>query len=169
MVKQREKGFTLLEVVVGVAIMALVVGAIAMTTTTLLLNYDQAAEQNVVLPQVQNAGYWISRDVYATINITAGDPNGFPLTLQIPVDNDENNDYSVVYLFDGNKLKRQLYDSSENLTSETLIADYIDIANTTFSTVNATAGHYKLTVTATRDGAGVTMSYEIGQRLSLDY
>ncbi|GAH20246.1 unnamed protein product, partial [marine sediment metagenome] len=53
--KRGEKGFTLLEVLIGVAIMAIVVGAVAMTTTTLLLNEGQAAGQNTALPQVQNA------------------------------------------------------------------------------------------------------------------
>ena len=167
MVRQREKGFTLLEVVIGVAIMALVVVAVAMTATTILLNYGRAAEQNVALPQVQNVGYWISRDVLTTRNVTAGDPNGFPLSLAIPVDEDANNDYSIDYSFEGNKLMRKVYDSSENLTSETLIADYIDTDNTTFNTVNATAGYHKLTVTASKDGAGTTRSYEIGQRITL--
>ena len=167
--KQREKGFTLLEVVVGVAIMALVVGAIATTTTTILMNYGQVAEQNAVLPQVQNAGYWISRDVQVASSITAGDPNGFPLFLGIPVDTDENNNYGIEYLFDGNRLKRKVYDSSPTLVSETLVADYIDTDNTTFSTVDATAGHHKLTVTAAKGGTGVTRSYEISQRLSLGF
>ncbi len=167
--KQREKGFTLLEVVIGVAIMALVVGAVATTTTTILMNYGQAAEQNVVLPQVQSAGYWISRDVQMTRNVIPGNPSGFPLTLSIPVDADENNDYSIEYLFDGNKLKRKIYDSSQTLVSETLVADYIDTDNTTFSTVNATVGHHKLTVTAAKGGTGVTRSYEIRQRISLGY
>ena len=103
--KQREKGFTLLEVVIGMAIMGLVVVAIAATITTLLMNYGQAAEQNVALPQVQNAGYWISRDVQMSRNVTASDPDGFPLSLDIPIDTDENNDYSIIYLFEGNKLK----------------------------------------------------------------
>lgn len=166
MVKQREKGFTLLEAVIGLAIMALVVVAIAATTTTILMNHGRAAEQNVALPQVQNAGFWISRDVQMARNITASDPNGFPLSLDIPIDIDENHDYNIEYLFDGNKLKREVYSSSGNLTSQTFIADYIDTDNTTFSTVNATIGRYKLTVRASRDGAGVTRDYEISQRLS---
>ena len=167
MVRQREKGFTLLEVAIGVAIMALVVVAVAMTATTILLNYGRVAEQNVALPQVQNVGFWISRDVQMASDITPGDPNGFPLSLGIPVDTDENNDYSIDYSFEGNKLERKVYDSSENLTSETLIADYIDTDNTIFSTVNATTGHYKLMVTAAKDEGGTTRSYEICQRITL--
>ena len=164
--KRREKGFTVLEVLIGVAIMAIVVVAVAMTTTTLLLNEGQAAGQNTALPQVQNAGYWISRDVQMARNVTPSAPNGFPLSLDIPVDTDENNDYTIDYLFDDDKLKRQVYDSLGTLTSETFIAEYIDTSNTTFSALDADAGLYKLTVRASRDETGATRSYEISQRLS---
>ena len=164
--KRGEKGFTLLEVLIGVAIMAIVVVAVAMTTTTLLLNEGQAAGQNTALPQVQNAGYWISRDVQMARNVTPSAPNGFPLSLDIPVDADENNDYTIDYLFDGDKLKRQVYDSLGTLTSETFIAEYIDTSNTTFSALDADAGLWKLTVRASRDETGATRSYEISQRLS---
>jgi len=165
MVKMTEKGFTLLEAVIGIGIMALVVGAIATATTTLLLNHGQAAEQNTVLPQVQNAGHWISRDVQTARNITAGDPNGFPLSLSVPIDMDENNDYSVNYTFTGTRLKRKVYDSSQTLVSETLIADHIDTDNTTFNTLNATLNLYQLTVRAVKDKGGLTRIYEISQRV----
>ena len=165
MVKMTEKGFTLLEAVIGIGIMALIVVAIATATTTLLLNHGQAAEQNTVLPQVQNAGHWITRDVQTARNITATDPNGFPLSLRVPIDMDENNDYSVNYTFNGTRLKRKVYDSSETLLSETLIADYIDSGNTTFNTLNATLNLYQLTVRAVKDKGGLTRIYEISQRI----
>ncbi len=164
--KRREKGFTLLEALIGVAIMAIVVVAVAMTITTLLLNEGQAAGQNTALPQVQNAGYWISRDVQMARNVTPSAPNGFPLSLDIPRDDNPDNDYTIDYLFDGGKLKRQVYDSLGTLISETFIAEYIDTSNTTFSALDADAGLYKLTVRASRDETGATRSYEISQRLS---
>ena len=163
--KRREKGFTVLEALIGVAIMAIVVVAVAMTTTTLLLNEGQAAGQNTALPQVQNAGYWISRDVQMARNVVFDDPD-FLLSLDIPVDDNPDNDYTIDYLFDGDKLKRQVYDSLGTLTSETFIAEYIDTGITTFSVLDAEAGLWKLTVRASRDETGATRSYEISQRLS---
>jgi len=160
-----QKGFTLLELVVGSAIMAVVVGAIATTLTLLFLNYGQAAGQNTALPQVQNAGFWVSRDVQMSRNVTATAPNGFPLTLKIPVDIDAANDNRIEYVFYGQKLKREFYNSSDNLLSETLVADYIDTGNTIFSSVNATKGHFRFTVCASREGEGVTRVYDISRRL----
>jgi len=163
--KRREKGFTLLEVLIGVAIMAIVVGAVAMTITTLLLNEGQVAGQNTALPQVQNAGYWISRDVQMARIVTLGEPGVF-LRLDIPRDDNPEHDYTIDYVFDSDKLKREVYDSLGTPTSETFIAEYIDTGNTTFSALGAEAGLWKLTVRASRDGTGVTRSYEISQRLS---
>lgn len=169
--KQREKGFSLLEVLIALAIAACIIVPITVTTTLIVKSFRQDAVQNTVLPQVQNVGYWISRDVQIASGITLGDPNGngFPLSLDIPTDDDPNNDYGIEYFFNGNKLMRKVYDSSQTLVSETFIADYIDTDNTTLSTVDISAGHYRLTVTASGDIAGATKIYEIKQRISLSY
>ncbi len=160
--KRGEKGFTLIELLIGVAIMGVIAWPLAMTTTTLLTNPQRSTDQNVVLHEVRNAGYWISRDVQMARSVNATDPNRFPLTLTIPMDDNPDNDYTIEYLFDGNKLKRQF--SGANLTSETLIAEYIDTGNTTFSTLYP--GSYKLTVRAAKGEAVVTRGYEIYQRVS---
>lgn len=160
-----QKGFTLLEIVVGSAIMAVVVGAVASLLVVLFLNYGQEAGQNTALPQVQNAGFWITHDVQSSRNITATAPNGFPLSLRLPVDGDEDNDNSANYVFEDSKLKRKLYDSSDNLILETFIADYLDADNCTFTTINATMKYHRLTVTATREGEVVTSIYHVSQRL----
>jgi len=113
---------------------------------------------------VRNAGYWVSRDVQMARTVTPGETNGFPLTLDIPVDMDEDHNYRIDYLFDGNKLKREVYDSSENLTSETLVADYVATDNTTFSALGTDL--YKLTIKASRGETTITRVYEVSQRAS---
>lgn len=162
--QRSEKGFTLIEVMIAVAIMGLIMPVMTMTTTTLLTNHQQANDHNIVLHQVQNVGYWISRDVQMAKDVTFTDPGGFPLTLDIPVDTDESNDYSVDYLFDGNKLKRQVYDSSDTLILETLIAEYIDVQDTTFSTLGSNI--YNLTVKVSKGEVVMERCYKVSQSLS---
>ncbi|MBA7565592.1 hypothetical protein ES708_07277 [subsurface metagenome] len=163
--KRGQKGFTLVEILVVVAILGVIAVPLAYMTITLLTNPARSNDENVVLQQVRNVGDWISRDVQMARTVDFDEPDVF-LTLSIPYvdDNNEEKDYRVDYLFDGAKLKRQLYDSSGNLTSETFIADYIDTAITSFSTVNAT-GLHQLEVRAIRGEAEITLKYEASQRL----
>jgi len=79
--------------------------------------------------------------------------------MVIPVDTDENNDYSVDYLFDGNKLKRQVYDSSQTLVSENLIAEYVNTEDTTFDIRDSNV--YELTIKASKDEAVAEGSYQV--------
>lgn len=162
LMKRGGKGFTLVELLLALAIMGLIVGPIAMATITLVTGSKEAADCHIVLQQVHNASHSISRDIEMAKDVTLSDPNGFPLIIVIPVDNDENNDYSVHYSFDDNKLKRRLYDSSNNLISETLIAECIDAENTTC--IDLESGFYKLDIRASRGETAVTMSYKLSQR-----
>src|SRR3990172_1506153 len=106
MTNQRKKnGFTLIETLVSLAIAAVIVPAVAMTTSALFTHPERINDSNLVLQEVQKTGYWISRDVKAANNVTVGGPSGFPLTLHIPVDTVASNDQAVVYAFVGNTLK----------------------------------------------------------------
>ncbi|MFC1929032.1 prepilin-type N-terminal cleavage/methylation domain-containing protein [Chloroflexota bacterium] len=162
--KQRQRGFTLIEMVMVLGIVGAVSVAISMTTTTLLLNYKQPSTQQTLLQQVQNAGYQMPRDIQMSSNVTLSGPNGFPVTINIPVDQDMNNDYHVDYLLDGDKLKRQQFDSSDNLTTESMIAQYVDTGNTIFE--SPSEGLYKLTIRVSLDEETVTALYEAQRRLT---
>ncbi len=163
MIRRKEKGFTLIELVIGLAIMSVILVAMGMTITTLVTNSQGTTERSVVLRQVQNAGYSISHDVQMAENVTPDGTGGFPLTIDIPVDTDQNNDYSVDYLFDGDKLKRQVYDSSHTLIKETVVAEYIDVAETTFSALDFNT--YQFTIRASTGEAVAERSYQVEQRL----
>lgn len=165
--RQQQKGFTLIELVLAVGIVAAVVLTISMTLTTLMMNFKQPSTQPILLQQARNAGYHIPRDIQMSSDVTLSDPNGFPLIINIPVDQDENNDYTVKYLFYGNTLERKQYDSLDILTAESLIAQYVDTGNTTFESIteNITGALYKLTIRVSMDEEAVTASYEVQPRL----
>ena len=164
MIRRKEKGFTLIELIVGLAITSVIIVAMGMTITTLVTNSQGTTERSTALRQVQNAGYSISRDVQMAKTVTPDGTSGFPLTLDIPIDTDESNDYSVDYLFDGDKLKRQVYDSSDTLIKETVVAEYIDVAETTF--IDLGLNTYELTIRASTGEAVTERSYQVEQRLS---
>jgi len=165
MIKKQE-GFTLLELVMAVGIIGAVVLTIGMTITTLLINADKPTTQQILLQQVKSAGFRIPRDINMANDVTLNGPNGFPFTVNIPVDQDENHDYTVDYLYDGNTLKRQEFDSSHSLITDTPIIQYVDTDNTTFEDVGE--GLYKLTIRVSMRDEVVTTSYEMKTRLTLD-
>ena len=168
MAKKSEKGTTLLELIIGLGITVGIFSSATMAGTTLMLNYGEDAVQCDLLPAVENCGHWITQDVQVSRNVTASGPNGFPLSLSIPLNIDESNDNLAEYYFDGSKLKRRLYDSSHILLSDTYIAEYIDMDNTKFSAVNSTIGHYNLNVTASRGESFTTRNYDMSQWLLSD-
>jgi prepilin-type N-terminal cleavage/methylation domain-containing protein len=163
LIRRREKGFTLIEVLVGLAIMSVIILAMGMTVTTIVTNSRGTTERSVVLREVQNAGYSISRDVQMADDVTLDGTSGFPLILDIPVDTDENNNYSVNYLLDGDQIIRQVYDSSDILIRERAVAEYIDVGATTFSALSFNT--YELTIKAYNGEAVAERSYQIKQRI----
>ncbi len=160
---QQQKGIMLIEIVLALGIVGAVGVSIVMAIMTLMINYQQPVTQQFLLQQVRSTSYWIPRDINMANDVTLSAPNGFPFTVNIPVDQDQNNDYTVDYLFDGNTLKRQQYDSSDNLTAENVIAQYVNTDNTTFESITQTL--HKLTIRVSMGEEAVTASYEVQHRL----
>ena len=79
--RQQQKGFTLIEMVLALGIVGAVVASIAMTLKALMMNSQQPSVQQILLQQVKSAGYWIPRDINMSNDVTLGSPNGFPFTM----------------------------------------------------------------------------------------
>ena len=163
MTKRGEQGFAFIEVILVVAISGFITWAVATSVVSIMTNHHRIVNKNIAMNQVQNAGYWITRDVEMAKDVILGDPNGFPLALKIPTDTDSNNDYGIEYVFDGDHLKRKVYDPSETLISATPVAEAISLEDTTFSNVGLDT--YELTIEATKGETGARSSYEITKRV----
>ena len=163
--KKGEKGFTLIELLVGITISAFVVGAASMTTITMMRLTPQNNDWAVALRQVQNAGFWVSRDVLTSQNLTVGTDNSTLLTLTIPQITPP--DKTIVYEFEDmpNGLKRLIRnDQAGGL--ETPIAEYISTDNSdTTASYSADSRTLTLTITATSGDVSVTRVYEATQRV----
>ena len=166
--KKGQKGFTLIELLVGLSIAALVVGAASMTIITMLRLSPQTNDWAIALRQVQNAGFWISRDVLMSDNITTGDRNPTFLTMTQPQTQPPKK--MIVYQFQdmSGGLKRLTRTDTDNNTT-IMIAEYIctDSDNTTAAyspncTDNCTL---TFTITAISGNVQVTRLYQAAQRV----
>jgi prepilin-type N-terminal cleavage/methylation domain-containing protein len=169
--KITEKGFTLVELLVGLSIASFVVGAASMTTVTMMRLTPQNNDWAVALHQVQNAGHWISHDVQmAQGDITVGDGNPTFLTLIVPEWDDvldEVVNETVVYeLEDMSGGLKRLIRNNQTDVEETIIAEFISGDNDdTNATYDDTSGTLTFTITAASGTATVTREYESMQRV----
>ena len=130
--KQGEKGFTLIELVVAITIMAIVSGAAAMAIFQVCHGTERNNNHMTAVRQVHNAGYWISRDALMAQSMTADNLTTPDFLVLNWTEWDDNNDpiyHSVTYSFEDQtdgigKLKRS-YWSSDGANQHTLIAEYI--------------------------------------------
>lgn len=130
--KSSEKGFTLIEVLISVTIMVLASGAAGAAIFQIMRNTERNSDHMTVVRQVENAGYWISRDVQmaqsaATDNLS---PPDFLVANWTEWDASGNPTYHTArYFFEGltngiGTLKRN-HQSTAGTDEDTLIAQFI--------------------------------------------
>ncbi len=136
--KMSEKGFTLIELVVGIAIAAVIVGAASMTVVTMMRLSPQSNNWAIALHQVQNAGQWISQDVQMSqgnIDIDPA-PDTF-LTLTLPQDQNPDNNKTIVYEFEDINGEQWLV-RTDSIEGQTAIAQFISNTTAAYSSDNYT-------------------------------
>jgi prepilin-type N-terminal cleavage/methylation domain-containing protein len=166
--KMGEKGFTLVELLVGLSIAAFVVGAASMTIITMMRLSPQTNNWAIALRQVQNAGYWISHDVQMAEILTVEDPATLKfLTLIVPEWDPVSGavvDRTLVYEFEDmpGGLQR-LMRTNQDTGGQTMIAEYISSAPPPiYNSGNRTL---TFTIEATSGNVPVTRDYEAMQRV----
>jgi len=172
--RQSEKGFSTIELIVSLSIIALIGLAATMTVFQTINVTERSNNQMTAIRQVQNAGYWISRDVQRAENITTDNLSSANFIFLTWTERDYENDdiyHSVTYFFEEladeiGKLKRNHW-SSAGANDETLVAEYIsyDPADSV-NTSNVSYQNSVLTVklTALSGDAEKTREYRINRR-----
>ena len=156
--RRNEKGFTLLELLAVIGISGIITGVMSMTIIMMMKVSAQSNDYAVALQQVQNAGYWITRDVMMAQTVTPEPSPGVLLTIEL--DESDGSTTTVDYIFEGdNKLKRQVNGSSSILIAQYILQDW-----TTFEQDDEIDSGYKLIIRSSSGEVEVEKSYVVSQR-----
>ena len=168
--RKGEKGFTMMELLVGISIAAFVTGAAAATVVTMMRLGPDSQNLAISLRQAQNAGYWISQDVQMSSKyIAVGDKQPQFLTMTVPYEAGTNNISTklITYQFEVMATGEEWLTRSDNSTGGKIaIAEYIskdnDKTNAEYFADNYTL---RFNITATSGNMPVTRQYQAAQRV----
>ena len=174
LIHKNQRGFTLIEMVMAIAITGLVMGAAAMTIFQVFDLNTRTSNHMIAVRQVQNAGYWVSHDAQMAQIVKLDDPETTGVTEFLTLtwtDWDNGDEYQAVYtLLADNKLQREHYTNRHiNPDPDTTIfvAEYVNpdplMTKCEFTDTDGDGVEDKLTltVTATVDTQSETRVYEV--------
>lgn len=176
-------GFTVIELLVAIALSSIVVVGLTMTIFNLYGGYFRSSGEMTVVRHAQQAGYWISRDVQMAQEVSTDDDQGTADVIELVTLTwydyfweEENPDrrgagHRVIYTLVDDRLYREYYSagrgeafgSSPDYT--TFVAEHIDVDNT--SCIYLEGSNFYLIVTASVEGwqpQSETRTYEIKPR-----
>ena len=173
--KRSEQGFTLVELLVVLAVVALIGSAATMTTFQVLTATKRSNDHMTAIRQAQNAGYWISHDAQMAQVISAGDDPATADIVEFITLNwanwENGEEHTVVYTFDDmagglNKLNRTHW-IDDGISEQSLVAEYIDADSSSFD--EQEDGRWKLTIQASPGTATETREYEVDPRVNTGF
>ena len=137
-IHKNQRGFTLIELVIAIAITSIITGGITMTIFQVFNINSISTNHMIAVRQVQDVGFWVSRDALMAQSTTVTGITGFPITLTW-TDYVSGDEYQVVYTLVGGQLQREHYTNYDPVTNPdpdatAIIAQNIDTASTTSET-----------------------------------
>jgi prepilin-type N-terminal cleavage/methylation domain-containing protein len=125
-----ERGMTLIELIIGVAIASLISGTALVAVHQILTASAQANDMQLAVSQVRAAEHWMTRDTLTAQDVALGVDAGFPLTLSWTDIAGGNHavEYSLESMPSGTlkNLRRDYTGTGGTLDSSLVVASYID-------------------------------------------
>jgi prepilin-type N-terminal cleavage/methylation domain-containing protein len=167
--RKGQGGFTLIEIVIAIAIAGLITAGITVAIMQILTINTRASNHMVAVRQVQQAGKEVSKDTLQAQTVNASGTQGFPLILSW-AEWGTNQTHTVKYELVGppdevKKLQRTHSINGGNLTVTT-VAEYIASNQTSCAPLGVLPAGSALsfTVTATLGDQSETRLYEVERR-----
>jgi prepilin-type N-terminal cleavage/methylation domain-containing protein len=161
MKKTGEKGFTLVEVLIVVAILSTVLTVATAAVVLMMRTTAQNDEWNVNLRQVQNAGDWMSHDALMAQEVHT-DKSGVFLNLKWS--DWDGNDFDVDYIIQNNMLMRRVNNGAPAMIAQYIVHDETPQSPTKCEWVDAD-NKLSVTIRASLRGARFAeRTYEISPR-----
>jgi prepilin-type N-terminal cleavage/methylation domain-containing protein len=167
LIRTNQKGFTIIEIVITLAISGLVISAVSGTINQVIQSSRTTDHMNA-LRQVQTAGYWVSRDGLQAQQVTTSPPTGLPLILTWTDWDDDIHEvvYSLPNMPSGSLKQLQREESLNSApTATTIVSRYIDPAQTS-CVWGPDTNTFTFVVTATMNQETETRTYEVQPRPS---
>lgn len=159
-----QRGFTILELVIVMLLTGLITTAVTTTFFQVFEMNTRTANHMTAVSQVQQAGKLVSDDILEAQTVTAGDSQGFPLSLNW-TDSQTDEEHEVIYtLADGGLWRSESIGDGDS--TMTRVAEHIDAEETSFYPLGVlpAGGTLTFTVTATVGDESETRVYEVKPR-----
>ena len=148
-----EKGYLYIELLVAITIATLIAGAATMAVFQILKNTERNNNRMTAVRQVQNAGYWISRDTQIAQGMVAANLTQPDFLILSWTEGISGDNYLVIYTLEdmpGSEAKQLLRSQSMNAgaNSTALVAQHID-SDPAKTKCELTSGTLSLTITST--------------------
>ena len=160
-----QSGYTVIELIAGLAIAGMLTAGLTAYLIGAMSVVHDSHDRTQSLMQVENAGFWISRDVQMSENMTFGENAGFPWLLRWK--DTDYNQYVVTYSVNGTDITRSLVKNSGNSTLS-LIARDVDISPSS-TNVSQSGSLVVFNITSNSDGVATRRAYTIQSRMALFY
>jgi len=171
--KRNQKGYLPIEMVIGLALIAIIAVGTGMTIKQILNNYHSSMDRTTVIRQAQNVGYWVCQDAMMSQTIEIGDdPETIGDTEFITMrwkdwESGETFEFRYLWIDSNDSLKilmrnKVVRDKNGVVTSNvlTLIADNINSA-----VLSEQTGGWKLNIETCSGDTSVAREYAIVRRL----